>query len=127
MPRSLTRRTALLAGISATLLAASACGSSSSGSGASGSGLTEVTVALDWTPNTNHTGVFAADQLGYYEKQGIKLKVVPYSSTSPETLVAHAKADFGFSYQAGVTYARAAGQDVVAVYAPNKKAPTRSR
>ncbi|MCE0535253.1 ABC transporter substrate-binding protein [Kineosporia rhizophila] len=118
----LTRRSLLAATFTATVFAASACGGSSSASSEAGEGgLTEVTVALSWTPNTDYTGVFAADELGYYEDQGIKLKVIPYSSTAPETLVAHGQADFGFSYQAGVTYARAAGQDVVAVYAPNRK------
>ncbi|GAB3278096.1 ABC transporter substrate-binding protein [Kineosporia babensis] len=115
----LSRRGVLAAALSATVLAASACGSSSAEAG--NADLTEVSVALSWTPNTDYTGVFAADELGYYEEAGIKLKVIPYSSTSPETLVAHDQADFGFSYQAGVTYARAAGQDVVAVYAPNQK------
>ncbi|GAA3640250.1 ABC transporter substrate-binding protein [Kineosporia mesophila] len=118
---SLTRRGLLAATLSATVLAASACGGSSSGTEAASGDLTEVTVALSWTPNTDYTGVFAADELGYYKDAGISLKVIPYSSTSPETLVAHDKADFGFSYQAGVTYARAAGQDVVAVYAPDRK------
>ncbi|MBT0769991.1 ABC transporter substrate-binding protein [Kineosporia sp. J2-2] len=118
----LTRRGLLTAALSVTALAASACAGSSSSSGGSPDGdLTEISVALSWTANTDYTGVFVADQLGYYEKQGIKLKVIPYSSTSPETLIAHDKADFGFSYQAGVAYARAAGQDVLSVYAPNRK------
>jgi ABC-type nitrate/sulfonate/bicarbonate transport system substrate-binding protein len=121
----LTRRGLLAAALSATALAASACGSSSSGSttaaAASSGALTEVTVALSWTPNTDYTGVYVADQLGYYKDAGIKLKVIPYASTSPETLISHQKADFGFSYQAGVAYSQAAGQDVVGVYAPDKK------
>ena len=29
----------------------------------------DVTLVLDWTPNTNHTGFFVADKLGYYEKE----------------------------------------------------------
>ena len=28
--------------------------------------LTKITFCLDWTPNTNHTGVYAAQALGYY-------------------------------------------------------------
>ena len=44
----------------APLLAACAPagGASSTGSGA----LTPVTLALDWTPNTNHTGIYVAMQ-----------------------------------------------------------------
>ncbi len=32
-------------------------------------------IALDWTPNTNHTGFYAAQQLGFYEQAGIDLVI----------------------------------------------------
>jgi ABC-type nitrate/sulfonate/bicarbonate transport system substrate-binding protein len=76
-----------------------------------------VSVALDWTPNTNHTGIYVAQKLGYYSAAGIDVKILPYASTAPETLVGHRKADFGFSYSAGVAFARAAGEDVTSVFA----------
>ena len=76
-----------------------------------------MSVALDWTPNTNHTGIYVAQKLGYYTAAGIDLKILPYASTAPETLVSHGKADFGFSYSAGVAFARAAGADVTSVFA----------
>ena len=56
-------------------------------------------------------------KLGYYRAAGIDLKILPYASTAPETLVSHRKADFGFSYSAGVAFARAAGADVTSVFA----------
>jgi ABC-type nitrate/sulfonate/bicarbonate transport system substrate-binding protein len=119
--------------LSATLvagaLAVTACGSDDDAGGkatataaSSAPKPTEtVTVALGWTPNTDYTGVYVADQLGYYAKAGIKLKIIPYASTAPETLISAGRADLGFSYQAGVAYARAAGQDVVGVFSPNAK------
>jgi ABC-type nitrate/sulfonate/bicarbonate transport system substrate-binding protein len=76
-----------------------------------------VSVALDWTPNTNHTGIYVAQKLGYYKAAGIDLKILPYANTAPETLIAHGKADFGFSYSAGVAFARGAGLDVTSVFA----------
>jgi ABC-type nitrate/sulfonate/bicarbonate transport system substrate-binding protein len=76
-----------------------------------------VTIALDWTPNTNHTGIYVAQKLGYYKAAGIDLEILPYASTAPETLVSHGKADFGFSYSAGVAFARASGADVTSVFA----------
>jgi ABC-type nitrate/sulfonate/bicarbonate transport system substrate-binding protein len=76
-----------------------------------------VSVALDWTPNTNHTGIYVAERLGYYRSAGIDLRILPYASTAPETLVSHGKADFGFSYSAGVAFARASGADVTSVFA----------
>ena len=76
-----------------------------------------VSVALDWTPNTNHTGIYVAEKLGYYDAAGIDVKLLPYASTAPETLVSHGAADFGFSYSAGVAFARASGADVTSVFA----------
>jgi ABC-type nitrate/sulfonate/bicarbonate transport system substrate-binding protein len=76
-----------------------------------------VSVALDWTPNTNHTGIYVAQQLGYYAAAGIDVRILPYASTAPETLISHRRADFGFSYSAGVAFAHAAGEDVTSVFA----------
>ncbi|MCX6461354.1 MAG: ABC transporter substrate-binding protein [Actinobacteria bacterium] len=82
---------------------------------------TAITVALSSSPNTDYTGMYVAQQRGYYASEGIELQIVPYATTAPETLIANGKVDFGFTYQAGVAYARAAGQDVVAVFAPDQK------
>ena len=30
--------------------------------------LKEITFVLDWTPNTNHTGLYVAQNLGYFEE-----------------------------------------------------------
>ena len=38
--------------------------------------LTPITFSLDWTPNTNHTGVYAAKALGYYEEAGLDVQIV---------------------------------------------------
>jgi ABC-type nitrate/sulfonate/bicarbonate transport system substrate-binding protein len=116
------RRALLLATATTTvLLAATACSSAGSTTAASAEGLTTVTLALDWTPNTNHTGIYVAQQLGWFKDAGINLKIVPYGSTAPETLIANHKADFGISYQEGITTARAAGQDITSVYAVTQK------
>ncbi len=76
-----------------------------------------VSIALDWTPNTNHIGIFVAQQLGYYKGEGLSVKILPYANTAPETLVSRGKADFGVGNQAGIAYARASGQDVLQVMA----------
>ena len=39
-----------------------------------------VRLALDWTPNTNHTGFYVADAKGWYAESGIDLQVLPYAS-----------------------------------------------
>ncbi|MFF7329902.1 ABC transporter substrate-binding protein [Streptomyces sp. NPDC008150] len=116
-----TSRLALALAAAGTLLAATGCSSGSGGSDSDAKGLKTVTLALDWTPNTNHTGIYVAQQLGWFKKAGINLKIVPYGSTAPETLIANHKADFGISYQEGVTTARAAGQDITSVFAVTQK------
>ena len=112
---------ALAAVFGAVTVGAAACSSSSGASSAGGPGLTTVTLALDWTPNTNHTGIFAAQELGYFKDAGIDLKIVPYGSTAPETLVSTHKADFGISYQDGLTEAAATGGDITSVFAVTQK------
>ncbi|MCW8378798.1 ABC transporter substrate-binding protein [Streptomyces justiciae] len=114
------RRT-LLSAIAATSLLAVTTGCQADSSAAAKDGTTTVTLALDWTPNTNHTGIYVARAKGWFKDAGIDLRIVPYGSTAPETLIAAHKADFGISYQEGVTTARAAGADITSVYAVTQK------
>ena len=77
-----------------------------------------VTLALDYTPNTNHTGIYVAQQKGWYEEAGIELKILPYAEgANTDQLVSTGKADFGISYEESVVLSRAAGQDVLSLAA----------
>ncbi|MFF3371580.1 ABC transporter substrate-binding protein [Streptomyces sp. NPDC002680] len=119
-----SRTTVLLSLATAAALTATATGCAtedSTSAATAANGTTQVTLALDWTPNTNHTGIYVAQQKGWFKAAGIDLKIVPYGSTAPETLIAAHKADFGISYQEGITTARAAGQDITSVYAVTQK------
>ena len=75
-----------------------------------------VTFALDWAPNTNHIGIYAAEELGYFEDAGIDVEILPYGSTAVAELVSAGAADFGSAGQANVQLARTAGRDVVSVF-----------
>src|SRR6266849_772273 len=80
--------------------------------------LTTMTLALDWTPNTNHTGIYVALAKGWYRAEGIDLRLLPYSSSvSPEVLVSSGKADVGISATEGVVSDAAIGQPVVSIAA----------
>jgi len=59
----------------------------------------KVTVVLDWTPNTNHTGIFVAQAKGYFEEAGLAVEVVQPPEDGAVTLVASGKAQFGVSFQ----------------------------
>ena len=64
-----------------------------------------VRLALDWTPNTNHTGFFVAEHEGWYADAAITLRILPYSGTTPETLIGAHQAECGISFQDSMTFA----------------------
>ena len=39
-------------------------------------GLTRVTLMLDWTPNTNHTGLYVAQAKGFYKDAGLDVTIL---------------------------------------------------
>jgi len=78
---------------------------------------TPVTIALDWTPNTNHIGLYVAEAKGFYEEAGLAVEILPYTDTSAGTLVANQVADFGILGSIGLFTQRTAGADLVATYA----------
>jgi len=79
--------------------------------------LGKVRFALDWTPNTNHTGIYVAEANGWYDAAGLDLQILPYASTTPEALIAAGQADCGISFQDALTFAAAAGAPIVSVMA----------
>ena len=58
-----------------------------------------ITIVLDWTPNTNHTGIFVAQAKGFFEEAGLDVEVVQPPEDGAVTLVASGKAQFGVSFQ----------------------------
>lgn len=66
----------------------------------------EVTLVLDYVPNTNHTGIYVAQNKGYFEEEGLKVNIIePGDNNTSAALVAAGKGQFGISYQEDVTYA----------------------
>lgn len=59
----------------------------------------QITVVLDWTPNTNHTGIYVALANGYFEEAGLNVQVVQPPEDGAVALVASGKAQFGVSFQ----------------------------
>jgi len=80
--------------------------------------LTSVTLMLDWTPNTNHSGLYVAKEKEYFSSEGLDVNFVqPSSSGNVEQLVAAGKSDFGISHQEQVTTARANDVPIISLAA----------
>lgn len=67
--------------------------------------LEDITVILDYVANTNHTGMYVALDQGYYQEEGLNVKIVEPTEGATATLIAVGKGDFGISYQEDVTIA----------------------
>lgn len=80
-------------------------------------GRTAITVMLDWTPNTNHLGLYVAQARGYFEAANLDVTIQPAGDVQVEQVVALGQAQFGVSYQETFTYARAAGTPIVSLAA----------
>jgi ABC-type nitrate/sulfonate/bicarbonate transport system substrate-binding protein len=92
-------------------LVATGCGSPAN------DGLTPVTLMLDWVPNTNHSGIFAAEANGYFTEAGLAVEIIQPGEVYPEAAVASGTADFGISFQEYVTLARADDVPIVSIAA----------
>lgn len=69
----------------------------------------DVSLLLDYIPNTNHTGIYVADSLGYYDDVGINLEIIQAGESGVEQVVATNKVDFGISYEDYISSAVASG------------------
>lgn len=92
-------------------------GSPSPVASASGKKLTDVKVVLDWTPNTNHTGLYVAKDQGFFEQEGLNVQIIQPGVNGSDMMVASNEVPFGVSYQEGLTHARTEGVPLVSIAA----------
>ena len=59
----------------------------------------KITFCLDWTPNTNHTGLYVAEKLGYFDEAGLNVTIVQPPEDGATTMVASGQAQFGIDFQ----------------------------
>lgn len=111
--------TALLA----VIIGLTGCSSGKSGQGASSQpspeagALEKVKVVLDWTPNTNHTGLYVAKEKGYFKEQGLDVDIIPPGAGGADTMIASGSVPFGISIQESITQARTQGVPIVSLAA----------
>ena len=76
----------------------------------------ELSLALDWYPNSNHAGIYSAIDEGFFDEEGIKLSVyTPSDPTAIISSVASGRDDFGLSYHPDILQAQSAGLEIVSV------------
>lgn len=98
------------------LLGLVACGSKEGTAKHERKDLEKVTFVLDWTPNTNHTGLYVAQEKGYFEEVGLDVEIQQPPEGGAELLVASGKADFGVSFQDSMA-AALIGEDALPITA----------
>lgn len=59
----------------------------------------KIKIVLDWVPNTNHTGLYVAKNLGYFKEEGLDVEIVQPPEGSTTALIGAGGAEFGISFQ----------------------------
>lgn len=91
----LFRKAVAVTAVAASVIAFTAC----DGANNKNKELKEITFVLDWTPNTNHTGLYVAQDQGYYEEAGLKVNIIQPPEDGATTMVASGKAQFCVDFQ----------------------------
>jgi putative hydroxymethylpyrimidine transport system substrate-binding protein len=102
--------------LAALVAAVTACGEKAEPQ--AGAGTKEpFTVLLDYVPNADHAGIYAAQTAGLYAKAGLDVKIqAPPDPSAPLKLLQAGKADVAISYEPELMLARDAGaSDLVSV------------
>lgn len=108
------------------LLAAVGCSRSATSQPADQSTATtkKVTLQLNWYPEAEHGGFYAALENGYYAEEGLDVQIIPGGADVPVVQkVAAGGADFGIENADRILLMRAQEADVVAVMAPLQVCP----
>jgi NitT/TauT family transport system substrate-binding protein len=118
--RMKTRRLplALLIVLVSVLVAAGCGGGSKSseggGEGEGGGAKKKVTLQLKWVTQAQFAGYYAAKKKGYYDEEGLDVKIkVGGPSITPEQVVLGKQAEFGIDWLPSLLASRDKGQDLV--------------
>ena len=116
----------LALGLAVVLLAA-ALGCRKSGGGTPGEAAAapaKVTLALNWVPEPEFGGFYAAREAGDYKQRGLDVEILGGGAGSPVLqMVATGRADFGTVGADELVMGRTRGTDVVAVFASFQTSP----
>jgi putative hydroxymethylpyrimidine transport system substrate-binding protein len=96
--------------------ALAACGEKQEPGGAASGSAEPLRVMLDYFPNADHAGIYAAQESGAYAKAGLDVDITPPPDPSaPLKLLLAGKTDLAISYEPELLLARDKGAQLVAV------------
>lgn len=80
-------------------LALTGCAGQAAPAGSTAGETTKLTLCLDWTPNTNHTGFYVAQALGYFQEEGLEVSIVQPPEDGAKAICAAGQVEFAVSAQ----------------------------
>lgn len=95
---------AALLGISLTACQSGNSASNSS-DGEADKSLQKISFVLDWTPNTNHTGIYVALDKGYYKEAGLDVEIIQPPEDGALAALGSGNAQFGIDFQESLAVA----------------------
>jgi putative hydroxymethylpyrimidine transport system substrate-binding protein len=96
------------------VLALAACGEKKESTGPAAR--ESVRLSLDWLPNADHAGIYAAQGTGAFDRAGLDVAIqTPTDPAAPLKLLAAGRVDLAISYEPDLLLARDHGQKLVAV------------
>ena len=111
----MTRRLIAALTALAAVLALAACGEKEERTTPTG-GRERVNLVLDYVPNPDHAGIYAALRTNEFRQAGLDVKpIVPSDPAAPLKLLSTGRADIAISYEPELLLARDKGLDVVAI------------
>lgn len=90
-----------------------ACGHQTGGSSKN----KKIDFILDWSPNTNHTGIYVAKEKGYFQDAGVDVDIKLPPEDSSSDLIINGKAPFGIYFQDSMAAKLDKGAEITAVAA----------
>lgn len=76
-----------------------ACTANDKGKDSGSADKEKIRIVLDWTPNTNHTGLYVAQEKGYFAVQGLEVEIMQPPEGSTTSLVGAGGAEMGIGFQ----------------------------
>ena len=98
------------AAFAVTALVLSGCAGKKAGEG-------RIRVVLDWTPNTNHTGLYAALEKGWFAEEGLSVEIMQPPEDGALVLLGSGNAEFAVDFQETMGPAIAKDRDALPVQA----------